>query len=201
MTHPAPSPQRPQAPADAPPAGTVGAQQEADTGRDRLRQALDAARQGTAANEQAVAGPMGGRALTVLRQAPRLALRAPILLYRYTLSSFMGRQCRYLPTCSEYADAAIARHGAWAGAWMATARLCRCHPWGGHGYDPAPEAPPPAGRWYAPWRYGIWRMTADPAAGPAPSLLEEAPEEPQAGRPPADPPPPAGPAGRMPRRG
>ncbi len=191
MTDPAPSPQRPGASPEAPPAGTARAGQEPDAGRARLRHALDAARQETAAHEQAAAGAMGARALAVLRQAPRLALRAPILLYRYTLSSFMGRQCRYLPTCSEYADAAIARHGAWAGAWMATARLCRCHPWGGHGFDPAPEAPPPGGRWYAPWRYGIWRMTADQAAGLSPSLLEEAPEGPQAGRPPADPPSPA----------
>lgn len=40
---------------------------------------------------------------------------------------------------------------------MAGARLCRCHPWGGAGWDPAPEAKPAAAAWYAPWRYGDWK--------------------------------------------
>ncbi|MDQ0503961.1 membrane protein insertion efficiency factor YidD [Xanthobacter agilis] len=102
------------------------------------------------------------RGARLVGRAPRLLLRVPILLYRYTLSSFMGRQCRYLPTCSEYADEAISRHGAWPGLFMATARVCRCHPWGGHGYDPVPKALPAAGRWYAPWRYGRWRFKAEP---------------------------------------
>lgn len=85
------------------------------------------------------------------------ALRGLIALYRYTLSAFIGRTCRYAPTCSEYADAAIARFGAWAGSWMALARVTRCHPWGGHGYDPVPARLPRAARWYMPWRYGDWR--------------------------------------------
>ncbi len=97
---------------------------------------------------------------------PRLMLRAPILLYRYTLSSFLGRQCRYLPTCSAYADEAIARHGAWAGGWMAAARLCRCHPWGGHGFDPVPQCLPAQGRWDRPWRYGLWRQRPPADAPP-----------------------------------
>jgi len=95
---------------------------------------------------------------TAVARLPRLILRAPILLYRYTLSSFMGRQCRYLPTCSEYADEAISRHGAWAGGWMGAARLCRCHPWGGSGFDPVPQFLPADARWHRPWRYGIWRQ-------------------------------------------
>ncbi len=98
------------------------------------------------------------RAVHLLSRLPRLALRVPILVYRYTLSSFMGRQCRYLPTCSAYADEAISRHGAWPGLFMTTARICRCHPWGGDGYDPVPQCLPVRGRWYAPWRYGLWRM-------------------------------------------
>lgn len=114
--------------------------------------------------------------LDLLRLAPRTLLRAPILLYRYTLSLVMGRQCRYLPTCSAYADEAIARHGAWPGAFMATARICRCHPWGGHGFDPVPQCLPVEGRWYAPWRYGLWRMPKEvgqDAQGPAPDLPSE----------------------------
>ncbi|MFG1407692.1 membrane protein insertion efficiency factor YidD [Xanthobacter sp. VTT E-85239] len=97
----------------------------------------------------------------MVARLPRLILRAPILFYRYTLSSFMGRQCRYLPTCSEYADEAISRHGAWAGGWMGAARLCRCHPWGGSGFDPVPQCLPADARWHRPWRYGVWRQPPD----------------------------------------
>jgi putative membrane protein insertion efficiency factor len=59
--------------------------------------------------------------------------------YQLTLSAFLGRQCRFLPTCSEYAREAVERHGALAGAWLAVRRIGRCHPWGGSGYDPVPE--------------------------------------------------------------
>jgi putative membrane protein insertion efficiency factor len=47
--------------------------------------------------------------------------------------------CRYWPSCSQYAIEAIERHGATRGAWLATRRISRCHPWGGHGVDPVPE--------------------------------------------------------------
>ena len=47
--------------------------------------------------------------------------------------------CRYLPTCSEYAVEAIDVHGGTRGAWLAFRRICRCTPWGGHGFDPVPE--------------------------------------------------------------
>jgi hypothetical protein len=65
-----------------------------------------------------------------------------IRLYQLTLSSVMGRRCRFLPTCSEYAAEAIARHGAGRGSWLALKRVCRCHPWGGHGFDPVPDKLP-----------------------------------------------------------
>lgn len=95
------------------------------------------------------------------RSLSKNALRAPvatlmrllILAYRYSLSMFMGRRCRYLPTCSEYADEAIEWHGAWAGGWMAAGRICRCHPWGGSGYDPTPQELPSRASWSRPWRY------------------------------------------------
>lgn len=61
-----------------------------------------------------------------------------IRLYQLTLSSVMGRQCRFLPTCSEYAMEAIDKHGALKGSWLAVRRILRCHPWGGHGFDPVP---------------------------------------------------------------
>ena len=72
-------------------------------------------------------------------QAPVAILRALIALYRYTFSALLGRQCRYLPTCSEYADEALRVHGAGRGTILAVKRLCRCHPFGGHGFDPVPK--------------------------------------------------------------
>ena len=53
--------------------------------------------------------------------------------------------CRYVPSCSTYAREALAAHGAVRGTYYATRRLCRCHPWGGHGYDPVPGTDASAG--------------------------------------------------------
>jgi putative membrane protein insertion efficiency factor len=92
--------------------------------------------------------------------APRRVAHGLIRLYQLTLSSVIGRRCRYLPTCSHYADEAIARHGLWAGGWMGFARVCRCHPWSASGYDPPPEQAPGDARWFAPWRYADWRGPA-----------------------------------------
>ncbi|MEC7777656.1 MAG: membrane protein insertion efficiency factor YidD [Actinomycetota bacterium] len=50
--------------------------------------------------------------------------------------------CRYVPSCSNYARDAVERHGAGRGSWMALRRICRCHPWGSHGWDPVPESTP-----------------------------------------------------------
>lgn len=88
---------------------------------------------------------------------PARAARTLIWAYRMTFSALIGRQCRYLPSCSEYADEAIRRHGLWAGGWMGVARICRCRPGGGDGLDPVPTALPPDARPQAPWRYGVWR--------------------------------------------
>ena len=60
-----------------------------------------------------------------------------VLLYRVTLGRFLGGQCRYHPSCSQYAIDAVTKYGAAPGAWRAVKRICRCHPWGGEGYDPA----------------------------------------------------------------
>jgi putative membrane protein insertion efficiency factor len=87
-------------------------------------------------------------------------LRLPILAYRYSLSMLIGRRCRFLPTCSEFADEALARHGAWAGSWMAAGRVCRCHPWGGDGFDPVPRELPSGAGWSRPWRYGGRALSA-----------------------------------------
>lgn len=66
------------------------------------------------------------------------ALLALIRLYRLVLSPLLGPSCRFFPTCSEYALVCVERHGALRGAWLTTKRVCRCHPLGGHGYDPPP---------------------------------------------------------------
>jgi uncharacterized protein len=93
-----------------------------------------------------------------IAHAPRLAGRALVKAYRYTLSPLVGFHCRHLPTCSDYCDEALARFGLWAGAWMTLARLCRCHPFGTSGLDFVPTALPSRARWYLPWRYGRWRQ-------------------------------------------
>ena len=69
-------------------------------------------------------------------KTPRRAGRALIAAYRYGLSPLIGYECRHLPTCSAYGDEALDRFGLWAGGWMTLGRLCRCHPFGGGGYDP-----------------------------------------------------------------
>ncbi|HXX89601.1 MAG TPA: membrane protein insertion efficiency factor YidD [Acidimicrobiales bacterium] len=65
-------------------------------------------------------------------------LLAAVRLYQ---AARVGRPspCRYLPTCSSYAREAIEVHGAWRGGRLALRRISRCHPWGGHGFDPVPE--------------------------------------------------------------
>jgi uncharacterized protein len=60
-----------------------------------------------------------------------------VLLYRVTVGRFLGGQCRYQPTCSQYAIDAITRYGVLRGGWRALRRIRTCHPWGGGGYDPA----------------------------------------------------------------
>jgi len=69
----------------------------------------------------------------------------PILLrvYKATISPFLAALtggCRFRPTCSEYLVEAVEVHGWVAGGWMGLKRICRCHPWGGSGYDPVPPA-------------------------------------------------------------
>jgi hypothetical protein len=67
------------------------------------------------------------------------ALIGLVRLYQWALSSWLPPRCRFQPTCSEYAVAAIRRFGPVRGGWLALKRILRCHPWGASGYDPVPE--------------------------------------------------------------
>jgi len=64
-----------------------------------------------------------------------LLLRA----YQFGISPFLGRNCRFYPTCSNYAVEAVREHGAAKGSLLAARRLCKCHPWHSGGFDPVPE--------------------------------------------------------------
>ena len=66
------------------------------------------------------------------------SLRAAVRLYQLTISPFFLPSCRFVPSCSDYAIEAIARHGTISGVSLACWRLARCNPWGSSGYDPVP---------------------------------------------------------------
>jgi uncharacterized protein len=61
-----------------------------------------------------------------------------IKLYQWIISPLIGPKCRFAPTCSQYAVEALKKYGIFKGGWLTIKRLSRCHPWGGHGYDPVP---------------------------------------------------------------
>ena len=65
-------------------------------------------------------------------------MRGLIRLYQIFISPFLGGNCRFTPTCSQYAMEAIEIHGAFKGCWLAVCRLGRCHPFHPGGYDPVP---------------------------------------------------------------
>ena len=62
-----------------------------------------------------------------------------VKFYRVAISPWLGGNCRFQPTCSEYAIDALREHGVLRGSWLAAKRIGRCHPWGGSGYDPVPR--------------------------------------------------------------
>ncbi|MGE4219028.1 MAG: membrane protein insertion efficiency factor YidD [Alphaproteobacteria bacterium] len=74
-----------------------------------------------------------------MKSATSRLLRGAIRGYQLFLAPLAAGQCRYLPSCSAYADEAIQVHGPVRGSWLALRRLSRCHPLGGAGYDPVPQ--------------------------------------------------------------
>ena len=65
-------------------------------------------------------------------------LRMAVRGYRWFVSPVLPMACRFSPSCSEYAEQALTRHGALRGGWLAARRVCRCGPWHPGGYDPVP---------------------------------------------------------------
>ncbi len=70
----------------------------------------------------------------------RNIVKGLIRVYQFLLSPVLGNNCRFHPTCSQYALQAIDTHGVIRGSWMAMQRLAKCHPWHPGGVDPVPAA-------------------------------------------------------------
>ena len=68
----------------------------------------------------------------------RVAL-ALIRAYKVLLSPLFAGSCRFVPSCATYSSEAISRFGLLRGSWLGARRICRCHPFGGHGFDPVPN--------------------------------------------------------------
>jgi putative membrane protein insertion efficiency factor len=66
-------------------------------------------------------------------------LLAGVRGYQYLVSPMLGNNCRFYPSCSDYAREALERHGSLRGSWLAVRRLCRCQPFHPGGYDPVPD--------------------------------------------------------------
>ncbi|MCQ2316694.1 MAG: membrane protein insertion efficiency factor YidD [Bacteroidales bacterium] len=78
------------------------------------------------------------KVLRFIANVPANVMIGLIYVYKYTLSPLIGRNCRYIPTCSTYGVQAIRKYGAIKGGWLTIKRIASCNPWGGSGYDPVP---------------------------------------------------------------
>lgn len=67
-------------------------------------------------------------------------LKKLLKAYYWAVSPWLGNRCRFVPSCSEYAQQALDQHGALKGCYLTIKRLLRCHPWGGDGFDPVPSS-------------------------------------------------------------
>jgi uncharacterized protein len=71
-----------------------------------------------------------------MRQFPKFVVLQVLRGYKWAISPLLPPACRFVPTCSEYAQEAVERYGALRGGWKALWRLLRCHPFSRGGYDP-----------------------------------------------------------------
>ena len=62
-----------------------------------------------------------------------------IKIYQFLISPIIGKNCRFNPTCSNYALEALKKHGFFLGMYYSIIRISKCHPWGGSGHDPVPS--------------------------------------------------------------
>jgi uncharacterized protein len=82
------------------------------------------------------AGPTRPRDAGSAARAALVVLRG----YKLLVSPLFTGSCRFSPSCSTYMAQAIREHGALRGAWLGVRRVLRCHPFGGHGFDPVPPS-------------------------------------------------------------
>jgi putative membrane protein insertion efficiency factor len=75
------------------------------------------------------------RFLLIILSLPFIAL---IKIYQWVISPVLGPKCRFTPSCSHYALEAFRKYGLFKGMYLSIRRISKCHPWGGHGYDPVP---------------------------------------------------------------
>jgi putative membrane protein insertion efficiency factor len=76
--------------------------------------------------------------MAALKKAAIFPFIVLIRFYQICISPIKPNCCRFTPTCSQYALEAFRKHGPFKGLFLTTRRILRCHPWGGHGYDPVP---------------------------------------------------------------
>jgi uncharacterized protein len=76
------------------------------------------------------------RALAWIAQLPAMCVIAVIRIYQLALRPFLGRNCRFHPSCSQYFIEAVRKYGIVSGSWRGIARILRCHPLHPGGYDP-----------------------------------------------------------------
>ena len=74
----------------------------------------------------------------MLNKVATFPLLILIRVYQLIISPLLGSNCRFMPTCSEYAMESLRSHGLIKGSYLTIKRIGKCHPWGGHGYDPIP---------------------------------------------------------------
>ena len=77
--------------------------------------------------------------MLMLNKIVTLPLIIVIRVYQLIISPMLGSNCRFTPTCSEYSIESFKSHGLIKGLFLTIKRIGKCHPWGGHGYDPIPN--------------------------------------------------------------